>query len=250
MDDNYDRIAGFYDVDMGRNMAFDDVAFYRALCRGRTRVLELGCGNGRILLGLAGEARDTVGVDRSMRMLQSLRAKCTARALPVPLLARMDVRALAFTQAFDLVLCPYSLATYLLTDDDFARMIAGVRRALLPGGELVIDAFVPRPVAPTPDFTLDYRRPLDDGNLVRWKRISRVDDERNLIERRYERRARDDTLVETIAVAETIRPLAPAKLQELLAQNAFEVTREWWNYGEGDAATAQFYAVAATPRGR
>jgi len=246
--DNYDRIADFYDVDMGRNMAFDDVAFYRAMCAGRARALELGCGNGRILLDLGANVRDTVGVDRSLRMLQGLRRKCAARGRTAPLLARMDIRSLAFAPAFDLVLCPYSLATYLLTDADFAHMAEGVRSALLAKGELVIDAFIPRPVTTNAEFTLDYRRRYADGELVRWKRISRADDERNRIERRYERCAPDGTLLETIEVAEVIRPLAPAKLGALLAANGFDVTREWWDYGEGDPATAQFYAVAAAAR--
>ena len=64
MSGSYDRIARFYDVDMARNMPFDDVGFYGGIClRQGGRALELGCGNGRILLDLLARGVDAVGVD-------------------------------------------------------------------------------------------------------------------------------------------------------------------------------------------
>jgi len=246
---NYDRIATIYDIDMGRNMAFDDVAFYVDVCRGRGRVLELGCGNGRILLELVASGIDAVGVDASERMLALLRAKAAARGLAAPALCRMDIRALGFSRAFDVVLCPYSLVTYLVEDSEFARMAEGVREALHAGGTLVVDAFVPRPVAMLPTFTLDYRRPHGEEVLVRWKRITALDAEHNRIERRYERFAGDGRKLETIELAEDIRPLGPDALRALLAAHGYAIEREWWNYAaQGDPANAQFFTVAARPR--
>lgn len=243
---NYDRIAEIYDLDMGRNMAFDDATFYVERCRGSTRVLELGCGSGRILLELIAQGVEAMGIDASQRMLRVLQQKAAARGLASPAMCRMDVRALAFRPAFDVVLCPYSLATYLLTDADFARMAQGIRAALRDDGRLVIDAFVPRPVSSTGRFTLDYRRTHDDEELARWKRITALDPEHNRIERRYERHALDGALLETIEVTEDIRPLAPDKLRALVTANGFAIEHEWWNYGAIDAAvSAQFYALAA-----
>src|SRR4030095_7404926 len=70
----YDLIAQVYATDMGRSMPFDDVGFYRGLCRGaRGRVLELGCGTGRILLDLIASGVDAIGVDRSLPMLKQMR---------------------------------------------------------------------------------------------------------------------------------------------------------------------------------
>ena len=79
---SYDSIAHLYDVDMARNMRFDDVSFYADLCqREGGRVLELGCGNGRVLLELVCRNIDAVGVDTSRRMLQQLQHKAKARRL-------------------------------------------------------------------------------------------------------------------------------------------------------------------------
>lgn len=245
---NYDRTARFYDVDMARNMEFDDVALYVAEARRRRgTTLELGCGNGRILLALAAAGAQAVGIDRSANMLAALREKATARALPSPLVCRMDVRALAFRPAFTTILCPYSLVTYLTSDDELRCMLAGVRAALTSGGRFMIDAFVPRAVAANPQFTLDYRRPFDAGELLRWKRITRVSDSINRIERRYQVCAATGCITETIDVVEDIRPMAPHILRQGLAANGFAIEQEWWDYGAGRADGAQFFTVRARP---
>ena len=58
-----------------------------------------------------------------------------------------------------MILCPYSLITYI-TDDDIARLLAAARALLAPGGALVVDAFVPRALVAREEFTLDYERPF------------------------------------------------------------------------------------------
>src|SRR5205085_6567697 len=111
-----------------RNMALDDVALYRRFalrCGGR--VLEQGCGNGRILLELWQAGVDAVGIDRSSNMLRALRARAAARAL-VPRVAQMDIRALGLSAGHALILCPYSLVTYLTSAEDVARWCAEARR--------------------------------------------------------------------------------------------------------------------------
>src|SRR5712672_2758271 len=90
----YDSIAHLYDADMAQNMRFDDVGFYHRLCATHGgHILELGCGNGRILLELASRHIDIVGVDRSQKMLADLARKATERGLPLRACA-MDIRQL------------------------------------------------------------------------------------------------------------------------------------------------------------
>ena len=246
MTDNYDRIARFYDTDMALNMRFDDVGFYAARCADAGgRVLELGCGNGRVLLPLLERGVDIVGVDASAGMLAELRRKAALRGL-VPDVARMDTRALAFAATFAVVLCPYSLITYHVTDDDVARLFAGVRRALRPRGVFVVDAFVPRAATASPEFTLDYRRPYEGGSLVRSKRVTPLPDGRNRIERRYDVVAGDGRVADRVEVSEVIRPLTPDALVAVVAGGGFRVVASWWDYAAGDAgAGVQFFTVAA-----
>ncbi len=243
---NYDRIARFYDVDMARNMPFDDVAFYAGVCRRKDgRVLELGCGTGRILLPLLTQGIDGYGIDASGAMLQELLQRAQDRSLAARV-CRMDLRALAFRRDFDTVLCPYSLVTYLTSDDDLDRALAGIRDCLNPDGLLVVDAFVPRPVAAHADFRLDYRRPFGEQVLVRWKRIAPLGPRINWIERRYQVLATDESVLEQIDIAEEIRPVDPDALRSLLALRGFVVDEAWWNYTQREEVpAAQFFTVVA-----
>jgi SAM-dependent methyltransferase len=242
---NYDRIAHLYDVDMGRNMAFDDAAFYAELgVRAKGRVLEIGCGNGRILLELLRQGVDAVGIDASARMLGELRRKAAARGLDVTV-CRMDARALAFRDAFAVVLCPYSLITYMTSTDDAARMLAGIRAALTPAGTVVIDAFIPRHAAPSDAFQVDYRREHRSGVLVRSKRIAAVGPSTHRIERRYELVAADGRLVERIDTCEDIRLYWPEDLVDLLTKSGFATEKTWGDYGATPAGEGQFFTVSA-----
>lgn len=249
-DDNYDRIARFYDVDMARNMAFDDVAFYRNLCLQHPGpVLELGCGNGRILLDLLAHRVDVIGVDASAGMLAELQRKAAARGLPARV-ARMDMRRLGLCSGFGVVLCPYSLITYV-TDDHAVKALLRVLWSLLrPGGLCVVDAFIPQPRTTAATFALDYRRPFASGTLARWKRISAVGAAVNRIERRYVVEDAQGQALDVIDVAEDIRPRTAGELSLQLREAGFEPATPAWDYGATAVATsAQFATLVATRPG-
>jgi SAM-dependent methyltransferase len=247
---SYDRVARWYDVDMARNMTHDDAGLYRLLARrAGGRVLELGCGNGRILLELLADGRDAVGVDRSAGMLRELGTKATARGL-VPRVARMDARALALAPGFSLVLCPYSLITYMTGDEDAARLCAEARRVLGRSGGFVIDAFVPRHALASEAFREDYRRPCEGGELERSRRITALSGGLHRVERRYVLRDAAGRPVDRAETAEVIRPYSPDDLRTLLARAGFAVEDVWWDYGaRGSSPGAQFVTMLARPRG-
>jgi SAM-dependent methyltransferase len=246
----YDRIARWYDVDMARNMRFDDVGFYADLCQETGgRVLEIGCGNGRILLELIRRGIDAVGVDTSGGMLQELRLKARAAGADARA-CQMDARKLAFTASFDIVLCPYSLVTYMSRPGDLECLLSGARQALVPGGLLVIDAFVPRATASGGDYQLDYRRPLGANMLARYKRITEIAPRINRIERRYELIAANGESLETVETREDIRTYAPEELGVALAGFGFRQERVWWDYRRASSGDdPQFFTVAARATG-
>lgn len=244
MTSTYDRIARFYDVDMAQNMRFDDVAFYAYHgTRQPGPVLELGCGNGRILLPLLARGLEVVGIDASGPMLAELTRKARARGL-APRTLRADVRRLPLRRAFSTVLAPYSLATYMATAADLDALLQAARDVLLPGGRFVIDAFVPRPVSPTAVFTEDYRRPFGAFTLVRSKRLTALDAHSNRIERRYELVAGNGRTVEAFEVAETIRPCSPDMLRDATRAAGFVAVTEAYDYGtRPDGDGAQFFTL-------
>src|SRR5262252_1119899 len=72
----WDAYAPFYDWENAQTLGRRDVPFWRRVAVGvQGRVLELGCGTGRVTIPLAKSGVDVVGVDRSAPMLIRLRAR-------------------------------------------------------------------------------------------------------------------------------------------------------------------------------
>lgn len=243
---SYDAIAEVYATDMGQSMPFDDVACYARLAqRFHGPVLELGCGTGRILLELLSQGIDAIGVDRSLPMLRRLRRDAEQRGLDPPGVAQMDLRALALSGCFGLILAPYSLITYLTEATELDAFMVAVRGLLSGGGALVLDAFVPRDVTPFDDFRLDYRRAHGDGSLERAKRIACLPDGCNRIQRRYRILDAQDAIVDEFVTIDCIRPYSPADLRQLAARHELVVAEQICDYGTNDEAdSARFYTCA------
>lgn len=107
-----------------------------------TRVLDVGCGPGRHAHALAALGVEVVGVDISQRFVDL----ATRDAPPGATFVRADARALAFDAEFDaaISLCQgaFGLAggpgAPLDADGD---VLAGIARALRPGGVTAVSAF-------------------------------------------------------------------------------------------------------------
>lgn len=90
------------------------------------RILDLGCGDGALTEALVAAGARVIGVDSSAEMVAAARARgLDARV--------MDGSALTFVDAFDAVFSNAALHWMR----DLAAVIAGVRRALKPGGRFV-----------------------------------------------------------------------------------------------------------------
>ena len=140
--EGWDAYAPFYDWENARTMGRRDVAFWQRLAAAAEgRVLELGCGTGRVLIPMARAGARAVGVDRSRRMLARARVRMrAARERARPALVRGDVRDLPFDpESFALTIAPYGLLQSLLTDADLRGAIASVARVTRRGGLFGID---------------------------------------------------------------------------------------------------------------
>jgi ubiquinone/menaquinone biosynthesis C-methylase UbiE len=143
----WDAYAPFYDWENARTLGRKDVPFWRDVAtHTRGRVLELGCGTGRISLPLARAGVRLVGVDRSAQMLEraarrvaALRRKRSGRG-PHVRLVRADIRALPFRpELFSTVLAPYGILQSLIRDSDLTAALESVARVLKRGGLFGLD---------------------------------------------------------------------------------------------------------------
>ena len=102
------------------------------------RVLDVGCGPGRHAYALAERGVEVHGIDVSQRFVEIAVDRAPAGAS----FERLDARHLAFDAEFDAAICLCQGAFGLMTADGHDEtVIAGVSRALRPGGRLALSAF-------------------------------------------------------------------------------------------------------------
>jgi SAM-dependent methyltransferase len=134
----WDAYAPFYDWENAQTVGRRDVAFWRRLAlNAGGRVLELGCGTGRVSKPLVKAGVDLFGVDRSAEMLRRLRNPNPKSRTPV---VRGDIRSLPFAgAAFQLVIAPYGVVQSLTRERDLTDALGAAARVLAPGGIFGVD---------------------------------------------------------------------------------------------------------------
>lgn len=93
------------------------------------RILDLGCGDGVLTARIVARGAEVLGIDASESMIAAARARSVRAEID-------DAHALRLDRAFDAVFS--NAALHWMTDPD--AVIAGVTRALRPGGRFVAEA--------------------------------------------------------------------------------------------------------------
>ncbi|HEX6463005.1 MAG TPA: class I SAM-dependent methyltransferase [Vicinamibacterales bacterium] len=166
----WDAYAAFYDWENARTMQRRDVEFWRRLAAASDgRVLELGCGTGRVTLPVARDGVAVTGIDRSASMLARARSKRVRARLSTGVdFVRGDIRLLPFQpRRFGLVMAPYGVLQSLVRERDLAATLESVSRVLEEGGRFGIDL-----VPDLPDWS-EYRgRQTLSGRMGRGVRVT------------------------------------------------------------------------------
>jgi SAM-dependent methyltransferase len=102
------------------------------------RVLDLCCGSGRHLLGLARRGLDVVGQDLNKNFLEQAKLDATTEALKVEVVAG-DMRRIPFQDHFDAVINMFTSFGYLESEGEDIQVLLEINKALKPGGYLLMD---------------------------------------------------------------------------------------------------------------
>jgi SAM-dependent methyltransferase len=128
----YDAILPFYDESLvGRG----DLPFWESMATrwGAKRILELGCGTGRVTEVLSRHA-EVIGVDLLFEMLLQ-----AAKKAPRAQLVAADLRQFAFASTFDLIVLADDPIAHLISTSDRAKVMRLIAGHLAPDGRVVLE---------------------------------------------------------------------------------------------------------------
>lgn len=128
--------AALYDTE---NLWAVDDDFFLAFVNERPdgRVLDLGCGTGRLTLAIAAAGHRVVGIDPDAEALAAARRKPGASSV-----TWIDGTSAQIPDgiAFDVAIMTAHVAQAISNDDAWAQTLSDVHRALAPGGRLTFDS--------------------------------------------------------------------------------------------------------------
>lgn len=205
-------------------------------------VLELACGNGRIVLPMARAGFETTGMDLSEPMLGVARKRLAAEPIDVQSrlrLLRGNMRDFELGQQFGTVIIAFRSFQLLTSPADERACLQAVRRHMQPGATLLIDIFDPLLDRVTPGEQEDGARTMDTtvdedtGHRYEVEVISRHNDtvEQLLREvwRFTERNGAGEILRQEEEVL-TMRWIYRWEMRYLLELCGFEVVSEYSDY--------------------
>lgn len=147
------------------------------------RVLDLCCGSGRHSRAFARRGYEVVGVDLSPVLLELAKEQNTYDNATF---YQHDMRKIPFENEFDIVVNLFTSFGYFNSDKENELVISNMAKALIPGGEVLIDylnpAYVEANLVPKSEREMDglyiqEKRWIEDGYVK--KRISVTDAENN-----------------------------------------------------------------------
>jgi SAM-dependent methyltransferase len=133
-------VARNYDASLAGTPLFAlDEDFVRRHCPTPGRLIDLGCGTGRLLVAMARLGHRVLGVDLSQEMLRVAAEKARAAGVEVGLLRAnlTELDGLA-DDSFDGAACLFSTLGMVVGAAQRRRVMEHVRRTLRPGGRFVL----------------------------------------------------------------------------------------------------------------
>ena len=122
-------------------LELDDVTFYydeAKTCKGK--VLELGCGYGRILLQLIEKGIQIEGLERAEKLINFAMQAAEKRNVKVKIY-NADMRNISniVEEIYELVICPNYVMDYIESYEEFEKLLLSIKDRLQLGGTLIFN---------------------------------------------------------------------------------------------------------------
>jgi SAM-dependent methyltransferase len=237
----FDAFASIYDAaDLDRSA---ETGYYRSLLPDApVSLLELGCGTGTMLVGIAGapgrpalDVSRWVGLDTAPRMLEVARQR-----LPQVDWREGDMRRIPADRRYEWVLCCFHTLQLVLTDADLTAVFRSVHAVLVPGGHFAFDVYqpnLPYLMGVMPDKVV--RRFVDaKGEALEVREHGDYDPEHRILTTHWSLHAPDDGpgALPRARMVVPMRQYFQPDLERLLAASGLQVIERYGHYDRRPAA--------------
>lgn len=165
---DFGYVADIYDY--YTNVAFD-IEFYKELCKGRTNILELMCGTGRVSVPLIREGFPLTCIDYSEEMLDVFRTKLNAESSitgNVKIICQ-DICDLNLNERYDLIIIPSNSISEIIDKNKRKQAFQKIYDHLTQNGIFFCTLYNP-----------EYRIKIADGN-IRYLGKYNIDNQKTLV---------------------------------------------------------------------
>jgi len=180
--EDYASVAELYDHVVAHHTRPDIQFYVDAARQAGGRVLELGCGTGRVLIPTARAGVEITGLDASPHMLAVCRRRLESESSDIRArvhLVQGDMREFSFPRTFRLAMIPFRPFQHLTTVGDQLSCLQSVHRSLADDGLLLFDLFNPslealvnRPIGEETDEEPEFATPDGRRIIRRHKMVS------------------------------------------------------------------------------
>ncbi len=236
----YINSAKFYDIGNEIKKYDCDIDFYCSFVKENIRVLELGCGTGRVTLPLLGRGAAVTAVDLSEPMLELLQTKVheldenTRNRLRIQ---KGDMCSFDLGERFDLIIFPGIAFSAITSEEGRVACLSSVKKHLAEGGHIIIDLINPdkERVAKTGNERVDFEY-FDEDLNAKVRKLSIIESHDSLrqtqnIKYNFEI-SRDGEVINQILDCFELAYLYPEQAQKLFRENELCIRKfyGWYDY--------------------